>query len=58
MNLISVPAVNAGDNTKTHTAEPITNKIKPVIICGACGAEEKPVDEFKTECPNCDEYIY
>ena len=33
-------------------------KLKPVVICGSCGAQELAVDENKTECPNCDEYIY
>jgi len=34
------------------------NKIKTVVICGACGAQEHMVDEHRTECPHCDDYIY
>ncbi len=29
-----------------------------IVICGMCGAVEKPVGPRKTECPNCDDYIY
>ena len=58
MNTISVPAVEAGAYNSTYTVNQQPNKIKPRIICGACGAEEVEVDDNKTECPNCDEYIY
>ena len=29
-----------------------------LIICGLCGAQERPIGPHKTECPNCDDYIY
>lgn len=29
-----------------------------VVICGQCGAVEQPLGPHKSECPNCDDYIY
>lgn len=29
-----------------------------VVICGLCGAVERPLGPHKSECPNCDDYIY
>jgi rubrerythrin len=29
-----------------------------VVICGSCGAVEQPLGPHKSECPNCDDYIY
>ncbi len=31
--------------------------IKPVVICGFCGAREHYISNGKTECPNCDEFL-
>ncbi|OLY93336.1 hypothetical protein SAMN05444008_107140 [Cnuella takakiae] len=41
------------DNTQSSNAG-----IQQVVICGMCGAIEKPLGPHKTECPNCDDYIY
>lgn len=46
-------------NTPKTIAETSQNvQPKTVIICGACGAQEILIDTNKTECPNCDDYIY
>lgn len=37
-------------------AETLQNEY--LVICGLCGAVERPVGPHKTECPNCDDYIY
>jgi hypothetical protein len=33
-------------------------KLKPVVICGSCGAQELSLENGRTECPHCDDYIY
>jgi len=43
-------------NTEKQQQKNTTHK--PVIICGLCGAKENYIDDRKTECPNCDDYIY
>ncbi len=54
---VSVSTLDAEKTTKTNkTEQPARHKT--VVICGACGAEEEIVEDNKTECPNCDEYIY
>lgn len=58
MNNFYISAAETGTLDSTIVTEQKPNKIKPTIICGACGAVENEVDDNKTECPNCDEYIY
>lgn len=58
MNTIYVSATEAGLHNSIYTADQMSSKAKTKIICGSCGAEEVEVDDNKTECPNCDEYIY
>ena len=57
MNTIYIASAEPSTyNSTTATEQPSAKK--PKIICGACGAEEEEVEGNKTECPNCDEYIY
>lgn len=47
-------------NTLNYTVQekgPVS-ALKTVVICGSCGAQELAIDENKTECPHCDDYIY
>ncbi len=54
---VSVPTIDAENIMNINkAAQPA--RLKPVVICGACGAEEVTVEDNKTECPHCDEYIY
>ncbi len=59
--LVEVDVNNEMSKSSTPKAEisPAKEDIrKPVIICGLCGAKEQYISQNKTECPNCDEYIY
>jgi hypothetical protein len=51
-----VPEV--GSLNMSNKATIILNAIsKPEVICGWCGAKEHYINEHKTECPNCEEYL-
>jgi hypothetical protein len=50
--------VRASDITEAEVKVSNENTHKTVIICGLCGAREQSIGHNKTECPNCDEYIY
>jgi hypothetical protein len=59
--LLEVDINNELGKSSTPEAETIDTKEntgKPIIICGLCGAKEQYISHNKTECPNCDEYIY
>ncbi|RPD44798.1 hypothetical protein [Paracnuella aquatica] len=45
-----------GGQTATCSAEMVQRE--HVVICGLCGAVERPLGPHKSECPNCDDYIY
>jgi hypothetical protein len=47
-------------NSNIKAEENINDQSAPkrIVICGSCGAVEIYIDDHKTECPNCDEYIY
>lgn len=45
--------IKAEENNNTDQ-----NTHRRIVICGSCGAIEEYIDNHKTECPNCDEYIY
>lgn len=44
---------NGGDNLQVNNSA-----VQHLVICGMCGAVEKQLGPQKTECPNCDDYIY
>lgn len=48
----------ADSRTGTDTTQTNNWGNQQVVICGLCGAVEKPLGPNKTECPNCDDYIY
>lgn len=58
--MFSVAETNNNTNITLLTTADIQgeNKTKTIVICGACGAQERTIDENKTECPHCDDYIY
>lgn len=58
MNTVFVSGTIAEKPTQIFTADKSSHKIKTIVLCGACGAQEVTVGDNKTECPNCDEYIY
>lgn len=60
MSLIADSTINnMTDNRTGNDASQVNNATtQHVVICGLCGAVEKPVGPHKTECPNCDDYIY
>ena len=48
----------ADSRTGTDAMQASNATTQHVVICGMCGAVEKMIGPRKTECPNCDEYIY
>jgi hypothetical protein len=60
MSMIAEQAISSiGDNrTGTDTTQTSNAGTQHMVICGMCGAVEKPIGPHKTECPNCDDYIY
>lgn len=53
-NEISFDIKFSNENTMATAA----NQTQYIVICGQCGAVEKHIGPHKTECPNCDDYIY
>ena len=58
MNSVAITAIETNNITGNIIDTQTGIKTKTLIICGICGAQEQAIDENKTECPNCDEYIY
>lgn len=60
MSIITEPAItNMTDNRiGADTIQANSAATQHIVICGMCGAVEKPIGPHKTECPNCDDYIY
>ena len=58
MITVADTAIDNIQTTQLVAASKGGNKLAPVVICGSCGAQELVVDENKTECPHCDDYIY
>ncbi len=56
--MISVAETAIDNISYTLAEENKVNRLKTVVLCGSCGAQELAVDENKTECPHCDDYIY
>lgn len=59
--LILVPTLKvllSKENSKVDLKGTKSQKAKPVVICGSCGAVEHYISHNKTECPNCDDYMY
>lgn len=56
--MISVAETVIGNTNIAIVEEAKVSRLKPVVICGSCGAQELVIDEIRTECPHCDEYIY
>lgn len=58
MITVADTAINHIHTTDTIVETKTQNRSKTVVICGSCGAQELAVDDSKTECPHCDDYIY
>ena len=54
---ITTPEMNAYNIANLVAGKLKEKDIKPVVICGFCGAREHYMSNGKTECPNCDEYL-
>ena len=57
-NMISIAETTSNTLNYTVQEKGPVSALKTVVICGSCGAQELVIDENKTECPHCDDYIY
>lgn len=58
MNAVAITATETKNIVDHITGTQSAIPKKTLIICGICGAQEQAIEDNKTECPNCDEYIY